>query len=489
MSEEPVSERDLLGTSDAGPAALRGGAMRAGGYVAGLVVSLVSVPILIRHLGVADFGRYTTVVALVAIAAGITEGGLNAIVQREYVTLSGERRTVALRQLLGIRILLTSIGVAAAVVFGLVADYDEVLVLGTVAAGVGLLLATLQAMFTSILQARMRFGWATVIDLLRQALTSALIIALALAGASLLPFFAVPVVAGAVALGVTVWLVRGVAPLRPAFHLGEWMPLVRDTFPYAIATALNAIYFRVAIILMSLQATELQTGYYATAFRVVEILIVIPVLGVGAAFPILARSARDDESRFDHASGRIVELALIAGVALALLVALGAQVAIDVLAGDAQPAVAVLQIQGIALIPAFLAIAAAFPLLSLHRYMPIVVANGAALVVAVVLTLALVPGMEARGAALAVTLAEVTSAAIMVTALIRERPQAGAALRAVPGILVAGAGGLAIAFVPGVPAVLDVVIGAVAFLALLLVVGRFPAEVRDALNRGSTANR
>jgi hypothetical protein len=153
-----VTEPDLLGSSDAGPAALRGGALRTAGYAAGLIVSLVSVPILIRHLGVADFGRYTTVVALVAIAAGITEGGLNAIVQREYVTLTGERRVVALRQLLGIRILLTLAGVGAATAFGVVAGYDEVLVLGIIAAGAGLLLASVQAMFTSVLQAAVRLG-------------------------------------------------------------------------------------------------------------------------------------------------------------------------------------------------------------------------------------------------------------------------------------------------------------------------------------------
>lgn len=484
-----MTEPDLLGSSDAGPAALRGGALRTAGYAAGLIVSLVSVPILIRHLGVADFGRYTTVVALVAIAAGITEGGLNAIVQREYVTLTGERRVVALRQLLGIRILLTLAGVGAATAFGVVAGYDEVLVLGIIAAGAGLLLASVQAMFTSVLQARLRFGWATLIDLLRQTATSALIIALAVAGASLLPFFVVPVVAGVLALALTVWLVRGLAPLRPAFEVGEWLPLVRDTLPYAIATALNAIYFRVAIVLMSLQATALQTGYYATAFRVVEVLIVIPVLGVGAAFPILARSARDDSSRFDHAAGRIVELALIGGVALALLVVLGAQVAIDVLAGDAQPAVAVLQIQGIALVPAFLALAAAFPLLSLHRYRSIVLANGAALLVAIVMTLVLVPGLEARGAALAITLAETTSATILIVVLLRQRPRTAAALRAVPAVLLAAAGGGAIALVPGVPAVVDVAVGGLVFGALLVATGRFPVEVRHALGRSPARSR
>jgi O-antigen/teichoic acid export membrane protein len=478
-----VGEPDVLASREAGPAALRGGAMRTVGYVVGILVTLASAPILIRHLGVADFGRYTTVVALLAVVGGITEGGLNAIAQREYVTLEGERRTVVMRQLLGIRVLLTAAGVALATVFGLVAGYDDVLVLGTLAGGLGLLLAGLQGLLTSVLQARLRFGWATVIDLIRQVATAALIIGLAVAGASLLPFFAVPIAAGVVALVLTVWLVRGFVPLRPAFRLGEWLPLVRDTLPYAIATALNAAYFRVAIILMSLQATALQTGYYATAFRVVEVLIMVPVLGVGAAFPILTKAAKDDASRFDHAATRILELALIAGVWMALVLGLGAQVAIDVLADDAQPAVAVLRLQGLALIPAFLALGAVFPLLSLHRYRAIMVANGVALVAAVVLTLALVPGLEARGAALATTLAELTSATIVIAVLIRAKPALASVVRSVPAVALAAAAGAAAALLPGVPATADVAIGSAAFLAVLAATGRFPPEVSHALRR------
>ena len=45
---------DLLDTGAAGPAALRGSALRTGAYVGGILLSLVSAPLLIRHLGVAD---------------------------------------------------------------------------------------------------------------------------------------------------------------------------------------------------------------------------------------------------------------------------------------------------------------------------------------------------------------------------------------------------------------------------------------------------
>src|SRR5690606_24815147 len=120
--------------------------------------------------------------------------------------------------------------------------------------------------------------------------------------------------------------------------------------PYTAAVALNVVYFRVTILVMSLEASRLETGYFATSFRVVEVLLGIPALVIGAAYPILARAERDDAERFRYAMRRILELALLLGVWMAVCCVVGAQAAIDVLAGDeAQPAVAVLRVQGLTL--------------------------------------------------------------------------------------------------------------------------------------------
>jgi len=96
------AEPDLLDTREAGPAALRGSILRTGGYVLGILLSLISARVLIEHLGVSSFGRYTTVVALVTIVSGFTEAGLNSIVLREYSTL-GEQQRREIGSLAGVR--------------------------------------------------------------------------------------------------------------------------------------------------------------------------------------------------------------------------------------------------------------------------------------------------------------------------------------------------------------------------------------------------
>jgi O-antigen/teichoic acid export membrane protein len=456
--------------------------MRAAGYAVSTLLAVVSVPLMIRHLGVERFGQYVTVLSLVTIIGGLTDAGINTIALREYASRTGEDRTQMMRDLLGMRIVLTLAGIGLGVGFALVAGYDSVLVLGTIAVGAGLLLQSMQTLLAIALHGELRFGWITATDVLRQLLFVSIVVGLVLAGAKLGAFFLAQIPAFGLTLVLTALLVRRIMPLWPALRPGHWMAILRDTFAYAVAVALNAAYFRIAVIALSLLATERETGYFATAFRVIEVLLGIPVLIIGAAFPILARAARDDRARLDNAAGRLLELGLILGVWVALGLALAAQPIIELLAGDnSQQSVGLLRIQGFALIGTFVAVAAGYTLVSLRRNRAVLVANAAALVTALGLSVGLISLYGPTGAAVAVLVAEVVLAAMSFAALRRARPAASSVLPRAPAILAAGALAALVVLLPGLPAIADTLLAVAIYPALLALFGRFPPEIGHAL--------
>ena len=331
-----AEEAHVLDSSEAGAAAVRGSALRSAGYVAGLAMSLVSAPLLTRHLGAVRFGQYVAVISLVTIVAGLTEGGLNSIALREYAARTGVERASVMRDLIGIRLALSLAAALVAVGLAAAFGYTATLVLGTAVAVAGQMLQVYQTLLSSSLQGELRFGWITVLELVRQTVSVALIVALVLAGAGLLPFFVIPVAAGLATLSLTFRVVRALIPLRPAFHPARWLPLLRDTLPFAAAIAVSVLYFRVGVIAMSLLASGAQTGYFSASFRVIEVLVGVPSLIAGAAFPILARTAaRGDDERLHYAAGRLVEGTLVLGTFLSLMLVLAAKPVIDVVGGSA----------------------------------------------------------------------------------------------------------------------------------------------------------
>lgn len=473
---------ELIDTPEAGAAAIRGGLLRTASFVGGLLLTLASAPLLVRHLGDADFGRYSAVLAVIGIVAGLTEGGVNTIALRELAAAGDvAQRGRTMRDLMGLRLVLSSAGAVLAVGFASAAGYSESLVLGTAVAALGMVLALTQTLVAAVLQARLRFGWAAVIEFLRAAVSTGLIVTLVLLDAGVLAFLAVAVPAGLASLLITVVLVRGSITLRPAFHPRRWMPLLRDTIVFAIAIAVNTLYFRVTLVIMTLVTTAVQTGYFALSYRVMEVLIGVPVLLIGAAFPIISRSVRTDRARFAFGVARIFELGLFTGVLTAICLFLAAPFAIELLVGDADhPSVVILQIQSPAIIASFVAAATGFPLLSMHRHRETLIANVVSLIVAAGLTLTLAPGMGARGAAVAALTAEV-ALAVTNTLMLMRRDGPRLPLGAIPVALVAGVTGLAAGTFVGLHPLVEAAAAGLAFLLALRVMGRFPPEVAELL--------
>jgi O-antigen/teichoic acid export membrane protein len=481
LADQP---EDVLDSGEAGGRAIRGGALFTGSYVFGLLLSLISAPFMIRHLGVVDYGYYVAVSAIVFIIGGFTEAGLTNLGIREYSSMRPEEREPFLRDLVGLRLVLTTLGVLLAIAVTAATGSPGVVVAGVAVAGLGLLVQLTQQTYAVPLNAQLRMGWISILGIIRQGTLSALFIGLVLLNAGLIAFFWASVVTAVVLVAVTVGLIRGTAPLLPGFHAESWKRILRDTLPYALAAAVGLIYFRIAVVLMSYVATDEETGIFSAAFRIVEVVGVLPWLLVSAGFPILARAARDDEARLGYALQKIFEVAVVLGVFIALTLAVAAPFAIRVVAGPAfTESVPVLRLQAIGLVTSFLMVTWTYALLSLRLFRPLLLANAAAAVVAIVATLVLSPPFGAEGAAIATVLAEAVLAAASLAALLHHRPALRPDFRVVPKVAVALAAGVAVALlVPASSLVVSLLAGA-AYGAVALLLRAVPPEALVALRR------
>lgn len=473
---------DLLSTPDAGPTAIRGGALRVTSFAFGALFSIVGGALLFRHLGVVGSGRYTTALSLAAVVTGFTDLGLTAIGMRELATLDGDARARMARSLLGIRLALTIAGVLIVTVFAF-AVYDTVLGFGVLIAGAGVLVANVQSTLSVPLMAGLRLGWVSILDLARQLVGVALIVALVVAGATLLAFLALPAVAAAVVLAPTALLVRKDIPLRPSFDLAHWRELAAPVLTYSLAVAAGTLYVRAAVVIVSVLAGGQQLGYFSLSFRIVEVLLLIAGLLVGAAFPIFARAARDDHRRLAYALGRVFEVSLIVGAGLTLALAVGAPIAVAVMGGPSfEPAVSVLAIQSIVVTATFVNSVWAYGMLSLHLHRTILALNLGALVSLVVVLSVLVPIDGARGAALGTAAVEVVAAILGGILLVRGRPHLRPTLTVVPKVALATLLGAAPALLLDMPVALDVLAAGIVYSVVLLALRAFPREL-DALLR------
>lgn len=439
----PDEQEHALDAKHIGHRYIRGSAVRISAYVLSVLMSVGSVPLVTRHLGTAGFGRFATASSLVFIIGGFTEAGLNAYGVREYASGRADKERM-LRNLVGLRVSLTGFAVLLVAGVAELIGVQKVLVYGILISGSGLMVTIAGENFGIPINAELRLTTASILSVIQQFILCAGYVVLVVIGAGVLPFLAVTVASGAGLLLSTGLVMKGSVSTLPLFDRKIWKDILLQTLPYAAAAAVGIIYFREALVLTSALANthpDHQAGLYAAAFRIVEVLTMMPYYLVLAGFPILARAAyKDDRRRLGYALQRFVDVGWLLGAWVVLSVVFGAKFGIAVVGGHKyQDAVSTLQLQGLSVLPSFMVAVYSSVLLSIRDARDLVKANAIAVVVATVVSVALIPSMGAKGAALAAVAAETSLAIAYAVFLHHSRRDMPVSLKILPRVLLAAA--------------------------------------------------
>jgi O-antigen/teichoic acid export membrane protein len=473
-----------LDSQEAGGAATRGGVLRVGSYLLNAALGALGGAFLYRHLGTKDAGTYVTAVTIAAIVAGLSDLGLTALGLRELAVRDRDGRARLMSNLLGLRVALTVAGTVLSVTFALAVGYKPVLVIGVALAGSSLLFGSLTSTLSLSLVSRLRFGLLTVTETARQVVTTALTIALVAIGVGVLWFISLPIPVGVVFLVIIAWLVPKEVPLRPHFDAKEWRMLVREILPFALASTIAVIYFRLSVVVVSLTASATQLSYFGLSFRILEMLIVIPSIMVTGAFPIFARSAMHDRERLAYGVSRVFVVSLIVGVWFTLTLVIGASIAIELIGGSAfSDATGVLRIQAIGLGGSFVSALWGMVMVSLRLYRQLVLISLVALAGGIVLVTVLASTYGAEGAALGTAITEVAGAIFIPFVIKRSQPAVVPSMKGVPRVALAAVLAGLVVLIPDLPVIAEVALATVVYVAALIGLKMIPEELVVELRR------
>ncbi len=290
-----------------------------------LAVGIVVVGLMTRTLGPAGYGQYTTVVAFLQLVALLVGLGFSMTVSRELG--SGKLPPeVLLSNALSFRVTTATAAFAMAPLVAVILGYPSVIVSGITLTTVAFWAACIGQMLTSIYQAKLRSTTLAWLELGSRALLLGGTMAVAWSGkANPTAYLLVLIVANLTITAVNLVAARRLVPFGWRIDSAVWAELWRATWPVALTTTLNVIYFKGDTVVLSLVRPAAEVGLYGVAYSMLEALLALPAIIGGLLLPLLAKA----QTQQDHGAIR----ALYIGAADTLLAAGLAVVVGSVLVG------------------------------------------------------------------------------------------------------------------------------------------------------------
>jgi O-antigen/teichoic acid export membrane protein len=285
----------------------------------GGVLSIVA----IRSFAVDEWGRYSTIVSLVAIFGMFTEAGISTLTLRE-ASSHPEREGQILARAQSAVALTGSISLALMIITAVALGYMDRASLVALGGGILICQAITTPLF-ALFNARRVLVYPSALTIAAAVVATGLGIALVAAGVGPAGLLIGTLASQLLAVVGGYWLVavRLGHRQRPHLPTRAVIPFIRAALPIAATGGLAIIYQRLDILMLSKIAGDHQVAIYTVPYSIVQYSWVLPQVVGAAYFPILNRQLRDDREDARRSFFLIVRVFLLASLPVVLFLTLG----------------------------------------------------------------------------------------------------------------------------------------------------------------------
>lgn len=259
------------------------------GRITGAAIAIVLTRMVAEYLGVAGYGRYTTIFAYITFFGAIADFGffwylVRTVAQDKANAEKITANVITLRLLFALLVL-----VIGAVIAFAIPRYDPTVRIGIVLLAASMLWVTLSNTLIGVFQANERMDYPVANEIIGRAVTLLVTWWAIRSGHDLLTIVLAALSGSFVIFLLNFIFARRYVKLRLGFDTQLWRQIMRENTTLGINVLLGIIYFKIDAVILSALKPSLDVGIYGAPYKVVEILLAFPAMFMGAVFPGLAK--------------------------------------------------------------------------------------------------------------------------------------------------------------------------------------------------------
>lgn len=374
-----------------------------GSQIVHMLLNVLSSVVIIRYLSPSVYGDFVLVMVLTSIVALISDFGLNKIGIREVArVVSDEAQIVG--TIIVVRLALA--GIAALTIQSILLALDRSAEVHTAAAAASIaFIGNALLSVTIAFNVRLQQHLEAFTVLFGEIVETSIVIWLVTHHGSLTQLYVAVAVGASLAGAIAIFLARRRLALRPSFERALVAPLLRGAWSLALASLVGVVLIKLDSFMLAVLRTRREVGLYGAAYAPIEYLAIAALVLVTVLLPLLSRYAFTDQERFVSVYRLGTEALVAFVVPIAILVALLAEPAVDLVYSEKYAdAVVPMRLLGLGLVSMTFTAWYATMLLAVNRQQLILRINTVMLVVGLAMHAVLISLFGPSGAATGVVL-------------------------------------------------------------------------------------
>ncbi|MFH1767281.1 MAG: flippase [Patescibacteria group bacterium] len=436
------------------------------------IFGVITLGILTRYMGAAGYGQLTTILTFTAIFAIVVDLGLTLTTVQMIAEPEADEKTL-LGNLMSLRLVSSIIFLSLAPLAAIFFPYESIIVIGIAIGAFSYIFGTSSQMLIGIFQKRLIMDRAIAAELINRLVV--------LLGAALAPSFGLGllgimwlfVLGNGLNLVIILYFARQQIRFRLQWQTQIIKSIIKRSWPIGASIFFNLIYLRGDILFMSIFRSDAEIGLYGAAYKVVDVITVVPVMFMGLVLPILISyfvSKRSDDFKkllqqtFDFFA--IFSIPIIFGS-----IATGVPLLEMISGSEFRESGEVLAILGPAAVVVFFNSLFGHAIVAVHKQKPMVLAYFAVAIITVIGYLIYIPQYGMWAAAWWTLISEILIGLISFIVVWRVSsflPQVGQLLRALIASLIMY---FVLMVMPEIQVLLQILFGAAVYAAVLIMIG------------------
>ena len=248
------------------------------------IIGLVIIGFLTRHLGLAGYGAYETVLSYLFIFIVLADFGLHVVHVRE-ISRHPDKESFISGNIFTLRLLSLFLVVISAFIIGLFLPYSEEIKKGILVASIFVIFSSLSQILSGIFQKYSTFYIVSFSDILTRLIQLGLVVYAVNKGFGLLVFIWILSLTAGIQFLIILFLSRRFVAFSLTFDFSYVKEVLKVSLPVAASILFTAIYIRTDALMLSLMKPQADVGIYRLAAKIVETIIFFPALLVELTMP------------------------------------------------------------------------------------------------------------------------------------------------------------------------------------------------------------